>query len=164
MGTHSMTGRDGAAPAVSMRHRRGWIIALVLLALVLALALIALFPRAAAAGQSARSAVLADGRQEYEENCVACHGADGTGGGELAPKLVKPPKDLTQIAATSGGSFPFWRVFDIISGEAAVIGHDTHQMPQFFESLQAQNFKPGYLPAHVRILELTHYVESLQRN
>ncbi len=41
-------------------------------------------------------------------------------------------------------------------------GHDTHQMPEFFARLKSQDLKPGYLPAHVRILELTHYLESLQ--
>lgn len=130
---------------------------------LLALALLAtmLLPRAAAA-EAARAAVLADGKQEFEEACVSCHGAEGKGGGPLASKLVKPPKDLTAIAAANNGVFPFWRVFSIIAGETAVEGHATHQMPDFYASLKSQDYKPGYLPAHVRLLELTHYLESLQ--
>ena len=141
----------------------GHYIALLIILIVLALALIALFPRAAAAEGQARAVILKEGNQEFTENCVGCHGADATGTGELAVKLVKPPKDLTAIAAANGGQFPFWRIFDIISGESPVAGHETHQMPDFFARLRAQDFKPGYLPAHVRVLELTHYLESIQR-
>jgi hypothetical protein len=44
-------------------------------------------------------------------------------------KLVKPPKDLTLITKANDGVFLFWRVFDIISGDKPVPGHDTFQMP-----------------------------------
>lgn len=132
-------------------------------ALLLVVALLVVLARAAAAGEGARGKILADGRQDFEESCVACHGADGTGTGELASKLVRPPKDLTAIAARSGGQFPFWRVFDIIAGEKEVDGHQTIQMPQYLERMRGDNFKPGYLPAHVRVLELTHYLESTQK-
>jgi hypothetical protein len=50
--------------------------------------------------------IFDDGRQEFEENFVACHGWDGTAGtvpGELAAKLLKQPKDLTAIAKGNGG-------------------------------------------------------------
>ena len=116
--------------------------------------------KTAAAG--ARDKVIAEGRQEYAENCVGCHSDDAKGGGELAARLVKPPKDLTIIGAANGGSFPFWRIFAIVSGETPVAGHDTHQMPDYFARLKRNDFKPGYLPAHVRLLELTHYLESIQ--
>jgi mono/diheme cytochrome c family protein len=110
-----------------------------------------------------KRAVLGDGRMEFEENCTACHGKDGTGTGELAVKLVKPPKDLTAIAARNGGAFPFWQVFEIIAGETPVAGHDTFQMPQYSKRMRAQEGAPGFLPAHVRVLELTHYLESIQK-
>ena len=71
--------------------------------------------------------------------------------------------DLTAMTAANGGQFPFWRIIDITAGEAAVPGHDTHQVPEFFARLKAQDFKPGYLPAHARVLELTHYLESIQK-
>jgi mono/diheme cytochrome c family protein len=132
-------------------------------AFLLLVVLLVLLARAAAAESGARAKILAEGKQDYEENCVACHGADGTGRGQLAAKLVKPPADLTGIAARNGGQFPFWRVFDIVAGETMVPGHDTFQMPEFFASMKHQDFKPGYLPAHVRLLELTLYLESLQK-
>jgi mono/diheme cytochrome c family protein len=131
-------------------------------AFILIVAVLVFLARSAHGAGIARTKILAEGQQEYEENCVACHGADGKGGGELAGKLLKPPKDLTAISAANGGTFPFWRVFDILAGETPVEGHDTMHMPEYFKRMKQQDYKPGYLPAHVRILELTHYVESLQ--
>lgn len=144
----------------SDRHHHALVIAALI---VLAALLIVLFSHAAAAGGQARKMLLAEGQQEYTENCAYCHGTGADGTGALAPSLVKPPKDLTAISANSGGPFPFWRVFDIIAGETPVAGHDTHQMPEYFARLKSQDNKPGYLPAHVRILELTHYLESIQK-
>ncbi len=79
----------------------------------------------------------------------------------MAPILASPPSDLTQISSDTG-AFPFWRIYNIIAGDVAVPGHDTFQMPRFDERLQADVGKPGYLPSHIRVLLLTHYVESLQ--
>jgi hypothetical protein len=86
---------------------------------------------------------------------------DGTGKGELGVKLVKPPKDLTAIAKASGGEFPFWRVFDIIAGDTDVPGHETFHMPLYSQRMRGQE-AAGLPPAHVRVLELTHYLESIQ--
>lgn len=129
---------------------------------LISMGLLAAAAFAANASESKR-AVLDDGRMEFEENCTACHGKDGTGTGELAVKLVKPPKDLTAIAERNGGTFPFWQVFEIIAGETPVAGHDTFQMPQYSKRMRAQEGQPGFLPAHVRVLELTHYLESIQK-
>lgn len=130
-------------------------------AFLVLVALLVLLARAAAA-EGARGKILEEGRQDFEENCVACHGSDARGTGELGPKLIKPPRDLTAIAGRNGGEFPFWRVFEIIAGEKVVPGHDTFQMPRYSTRMRGDDFKPGYLPAHVRVLELTHYLESIQ--
>ena len=47
-----------------------------------------------------RAAVFNDGRQEYQENCAACHGQDATGRGELcrqADQAAQGPYDDRQI-------------------------------------------------------------------
>lgn len=147
-----------ASSSPSFRARHALLVLVLLIAAVVLLLI--LLPRAAAAG--ARDTIIAEGRQEFAESCVACHGADGKGTGDLATKLVKPPKDLTAIAAANGGQFPFWRVFEIIAGETAVPGHETHQMPSFIADMKGDNQKPGYNPAHYRVLALTHYLESVQ--
>jgi mono/diheme cytochrome c family protein len=105
--------------------------------------------------------IVAEAAEDYALYCAACHGAEGRGDGELASKLVKPPSDLTGIAARHG-EFPFWRVYAMVAGEEPVPGHDTFQMPQYAERMKADEEKPGYYPSHLRILLLTHYLESLQ--
>jgi mono/diheme cytochrome c family protein len=124
--------------------------------------MLVLFAQAAAADTPMRRKIIEEGRQDFQENCVACHGADGSGTGELSKRLVRPAKDLRAIRARSGGTFPFWQVFEIISGERPVEGHETFQMPLYSQRMRGDDFKPGYLPTHVRILELTHYLESIQ--
>ena len=89
--------------------------------------------------------VVAEAAEDYRLYCVACHGAEGKGDGELASKLIKPPSDLTGIAARHGG-FPFWRVYAMVAGEEPVPGHDTFQMPQYAERMKADEEMPGYLP------------------
>jgi mono/diheme cytochrome c family protein len=111
-----------------------------------------------AAGENAQS----HGREEFQESCAARHGADASGRGELANKLMKPPKDLTMIAEENGGTFPFWRVFDIIAGDTKVEGHDTSQMPLFSERMRGQESAGVFPPAPLRVLALTHYLESIQ--
>lgn len=108
-----------------------------------------------------RANVIAEGADDYKEYCSACHGPEGRGDGKMASILVKPPTDLTSIAKPSG-RFSFWRVYDIIAGDVSVPGHDTFQMPHYAKRLRADESKPGFLPAHIRILLLTHYLESLQ--
>ncbi len=105
--------------------------------------------------------VIADGAEDYMLYCAACHGAGGRGDGEMASILVKPPSDLTRISERSG-RFPFWRIYTMIAGDAPVPGHDTFQMPQYGARMKADEEKPGYFPTHIRILLLTHYLESLQ--
>lgn len=105
---------------------------------------------------------LAEGKTDYILYCNACHGADGKGG-SMAAILVKTPTDLTALSAGNDGVFPFWRVFSAISGDVEVAGHDTFQMPEFWRRFQREEGLPGYAPASLRVLALTHYVESLQR-
>jgi mono/diheme cytochrome c family protein len=109
-----------------------------------------------------RKAMLAIGSEEFQESCAACHGADASGRGELANKLLKPPKDLTRLAEQNGGTFPFWRVFDVIAGDTTIEGHDTSQMPLFSQRMRGQEAAGVFPPAPLRVLALTHYLESIQ--
>jgi mono/diheme cytochrome c family protein len=127
-----------------------------------ALLILVLLSRAAAASTPMQRKVIDEGRQDFEENCVACHATDGSGTGALSKHLIRPAKDLRTISERNGGTFPFWRVFEIISGERPVAGHETFQMPLYSQRMRGDDFKPGYLPTHVRILELTHYLKSIQ--
>lgn len=106
--------------------------------------------------------VLGEGKSDFEWQCTTCHGDSGKGDGPMAKMLLKPPADLTLIAKNNGGVFPFWRVYNIIAGKDTVPGHETFQMPDFWKRYRGEEKEWGFLPPHVRILELTHYVQSLQ--
>lgn len=106
--------------------------------------------------------VIGEGKSDYEWQCSACHGPDGKGDGPMANMLVKRPADLTAIAKANGGKFPFWRVYRVIAGKTHVPGHETFQMPDFWKRFSGDEKEWGFLPPHVRVLELTHYIESIQ--
>ncbi len=112
---------------------------------------------------AADSQVISDGKDDFEWHCSACHGTNGKGNGPMAKILIKAPADLTAIAKKNNGSFPFWRVYRIIAGKTAVPGHETLQMPDFWRRFSGDEKAFGLLPPHVRILMLTHYVESIQK-
>ncbi|MDJ0947250.1 MAG: hypothetical protein QNJ30_27705 [Kiloniellales bacterium] len=106
--------------------------------------------------------IIQEGEDDYRWHCVACHGHDGRGRGPMAEVLAIPPSDLTGIARRSGGDFPFWQVYDTISGVRSLTAHQSFQMPGYWERFRGDEAKPGFLPAHVRIVLLTHYLESIQ--
>jgi len=106
--------------------------------------------------------VISDGKDDFEWQCAPCHGADGTGNGPMAKQLIRPPSNLTLIAKNNEGTFPFWRVFRIIAGKTKVPGHETFQMPEFWKRFAGAEYAFGFLPPHVRVLMLTHYLETIQ--
>ena len=122
----------------------------------------------AALGVSSRQAaaqqekVIADGKIEYEANCAGCHGLSAKGDGKLADILITRPPDLTQIARRNGGAFPFWRIYDVIGGEKPVRAHEFSAMPVWSSRFRGEEKTRYAEPTHVRLLLLTHYLESLQ--
>ena len=74
--------------------------------------------------------VMALGKTVYDENCVACHGAQGRGDGEAGRDLDPKPADLTRMR--------YWRfdsdqlIFYAVSEGGARFGSD---MPGFKDSL-----------------------------
>jgi mono/diheme cytochrome c family protein len=148
---------DHAMSSYRAQTHRMWKVAIFA-----AMLLAAVRPTAIAEEERTRKAVMDIGREEFQESCAACHGPDASGRGELANKLVKPPKDLTMIAERNGGTFPFWMIFDIIAGDTTVEGHDTSQMPLFSQRMRGQESAGVFPPAPLRVLALTHYLESIQ--
>ncbi len=106
--------------------------------------------------------VIGDGRYQYQGNCQSCHGPFGKGDGTVADILLVRPPDLTRIAARSGGVFPFWTVYEIIAGEKPVRAHQFSAMPIWGERFKTEEGTRAQAPTHIRILLLTHYLESIQ--
>jgi len=107
-------------------------------------------------------AVLGQGKSDFQWHCTTCHGSDGKGDGPMSKMLIKRAADLTTIAKRNEGTFPFWQVYRIVSGNEEVPGHETFQMPNFWRRFNRDEREWGFLPPQVRVLMLTHYVESLQ--
>lgn len=109
------------------------------------------------------------GKQEYESNCVACHGSTGKGDGYFAQYLKLPIPDLTTIQQRNGGVFPTDRIIEIIDGRQALAGHGPRSMPIWGTTYteKASNYYRGQAYdseqfVRVRILALTDYLYQLQ--
>jgi mono/diheme cytochrome c family protein len=128
---------------------------------VLSAALFALAVASAGTAHAQQAQVLNDGKREYDENCVPCHGQSGMGEGKMANLLSVKPPDLTRIAKRAGGEFPFWEVYADIDGEKPIRAHELSPMPLWGARFRADEEVHGG-PAFLRILSLTHYLESIQ--
>jgi mono/diheme cytochrome c family protein len=123
----------------------------------------------AAAGVWAQARVDA-GKQEYDWHCASCHGATGTGNGELRKFLNKAPSDLTTLSKRNGGAFPNQLVWEIIDGRTATdIGpHGTREMPVWGQRYRAEALaQPGDAAqpewyVRNRIVALLDYLSRIQ--
>ena len=97
----------------------------------------------------------------FRAHCAACHGADGKGGGPVAPALKAKVPDLTVLAKNNGGKFPTARVRKFTAGDEVPISHGSREMPVWgpiFHQIEAdQDF------GNVRLDNLTKYLESIQQ-
>lgn len=108
------------------------------------------------------------GEAEYVASCAICHGQSGRGNGPFATELRTAPADLTRLAASNGGEFPYWKVFALIDGRFVVPGHGTREMPIWgreFLGGDTDTFGPigGETITQERIHALTEYLVTLQR-
>ncbi len=103
----------------------------------------------------------ASGQEMYKAYCASCHGADGKGNGPAAPAMKTAPTDLTQLAAKNGGTFPELKVYAAIKGDTTLAAHGSKDMPVWgpiFRSVSAGRESE----THMRLVNLTNYVRSLQ--
>ena len=105
------------------------------------------------------------GRTLYLRYCASCHGREGRGDGPVAPALGEKPTDLTQIAATHGGTFPFLAVCEAIDGTRSVRAHGVSEMPIWGEAFQSDTSSPleQQLLAGGRIIVIARYLRTLQK-
>lgn len=107
------------------------------------------------------------GQRSFMENCAACHGADGTGGGVAAPGLSTQPPDLTMLSARNDGVFPRDYVMSTIDGFARG-SHFSPDMPAFGDGDLGEvvivEIEEGIgTPIPVELLALADYLQSLQK-
>jgi len=111
-------------------------------------------------------AAVSEGGKLFQVACAACHGADATGHGPVAPALKTSPTDLTQLATGNGGTFPRDRVIQVIAGERQVTAHGTREMPvwcQRFAPTGSGATAAASIYARRQLERLATYIESVQR-
>jgi hypothetical protein len=102
-----------------------------------------------------------EGRDLFRAYCASCHGADGKGGGPVAPALKNDLPDLTTIAKRNGGIFPAERVRRIIAGEDAIIAHGSREMPVWGPIFHQIELDRDF--GNVRLHNVTNHIESIQQ-
>lgn len=106
-------------------------------------------------------------QQSFMENCAACHGADGKGGGPAAAGLNPAPPDLTGLSDRNGGVFPRDYVMSTIDGYSRGV-HFSAAMPVFGDgdmgdTVIVENPDGTGTPIPTRLLALADYLESIQQ-
>jgi mono/diheme cytochrome c family protein len=99
-------------------------------------------------------------RQLYDAYCAVCHGRDGKGRGPTAQALSRQPSDLTVLARTRGGAFPWSQVeLCIRASDRQLSANGSGAMAVWGPSLGSETDPAAVL----RVRDITAYVESLQR-
>ena len=118
---------------------------------------------AALAGESPD---LAAGRDQFEQHCELCHGAEGRGDGPLADELKVAPADLTKITQRRGGTFPEVEVREIIDGRRTVRAHGKSDMPIWGRAFGGGAAAGAAKEAEVKrkLDQLVMFLRSIQTN
>jgi mono/diheme cytochrome c family protein len=110
------------------------------------------------------------GQREFQRSCASCHGGVAKGDGPLVPYLRRSPPDLTQLAKSNQGVFPFQRLYDVIEG-GKLPAHGSRDMPVWgtqYKTEDAEYHSDSILPydpealARSRILGLLEYLNRIQ--
>lgn len=121
---------------------------------------------------AAEKAPLDRSRIEYLNLCAVCHGESGKGDGKMADILKVPPSDLTTLAKTNNGVFPYDRLYAVIDGREMVTGHGDREMPvwgkSFIDNMEeaSEYYFDGAeemeMYTRMRILAIIDYLHRIQ--
>jgi mono/diheme cytochrome c family protein len=127
--------------------------------MVIAMILTVFLFGANAQGDRPSPSAAASGAQSFKIYCASCHGTGAKGDGPLAQHLKVPPADLTTIAQSNDGQFPFDDVRKKIDGRESVAGHGTTDMPVWGDAFKTTDTEEQ---AQKRIDDITHFIWSIQ--
>ena len=102
----------------------------------------------------------ASGKEMFKTYCASCHGENAKGDGPAASALKTAPADLTILAKSNGGKFPADKVASILRGQG-VTAHGSKDMP-VWGPVFWQMSHGHETEVQQRIVNLTHYLESIQ--
>jgi mono/diheme cytochrome c family protein len=139
--------------------RQGFLLALILLIAVLAIAQTANKPQVQVV--PAPQTPPDSGKAMFDAYCASCHGSDAKGHGPAAPAMRTAVPDLTTLAKSHAGKYPALHVTEVLRVSRPLAAHGSSDMPVWgpiFSKLSQQ----GNAEIEQRIRNLNVYVESLQ--
>lgn len=137
--------------------RRRW-----LDACLVGLALACLAAPAAAQESPDASLAVEIGAQHYRVYCASCHGPKAKGDGPVAGYLRFAPPDLSKLARRNRGKFDFEKVYKMIDGREALVGHGGPDMPVWGDAFLDARHGYSREKAREQITQLVRYLESIQ--
>ena len=104
-----------------------------------------------------------DGASIFRNSCAACHGLDGRGNGPASKALKRGVPDLTRLSQRNDGAFPAIHVRTTImfGGDDLLPAHGSKEMPIWGPIFHEIEFDQDL--GHVRLENVTRYLESMQR-
>jgi len=104
-----------------------------------------------------------DGVSIFRNYCGACHGLDGRGNGPASKALKQEVPDLTRLSQRNNGAFPAIHVRNIITfgTDDLLPAHGSKNMPIWGPIFHEIEFDHDL--GHVRLDNVTKYIESIQR-
>jgi mono/diheme cytochrome c family protein len=101
------------------------------------------------------------GKQMFKQYCAACHGLDAKGHGPARAALRVPAADLTKLAKSHGGEFPYEYVSDVLMFGPGVPAHGSSDMPTWGQIfLYRDDFNQTVVQKRVK--NLCDFLASLQ--
>ena len=115
---------------------------------------------------TSQQATLTDGDQLYAELCAVCHGEGGMGDGPVASALQSTVLNLTVLAATNDGEFPYEDIQRAIAGRYRDDVRGQIGMPSWYRAFAGakpewRHFRRKAL-ARQQVEKLTDYLETIQ--
>ena len=104
-----------------------------------------------------------EGASIFRNYCATCHGLDGRGDGPVSKALRAEVPDLTRLSQRNGGAFPAIHVRNTITfGTGDLLSaHGSKDMPMWGPIFHEIEFDRDL--GHVRLENITRYLESIQR-
>lgn len=121
----------------------------------------ALSALAALSVQAADDAVVNAGKTRFNQYCAVCHGSGAKGDGPFANLMTTKPADLTMLAKSNNGEFPFGKVYESIDGRNMLTAHGTTDMPIWGQEIKDKGIG-GETELRGRLVETVMYLQSIQ--